>query len=154
MPRMTPEELDRRSETAWSHTRRFRSAHEFKEVEAHAFAAGVEQGMVEARKVIGAPLSDEQLAEITNANLHTARPVRDYRNADIGKLFEHIDYLSSVIALMTHDSGEYQQGKIDGLMEAKGLVEVEATTPYYGDKIDADKLHRILEKRIAELRSS
>ncbi len=141
MGRMTEGELAKRAMNAW-HTTGTECVEIVRAIENEAFEAGREKGQEEARKVVGAPLSEDRVEVLR-------RIVGYLTPAEHIEVFGYINYLRSVIALMTNDSGQYAQGKIDGLLEAKEIV-WDATGGKH--RVDPDTIDQEIEERIKELR--
>lgn len=123
-----------------------------RDAESEAFAAGVEQGRREARRVVGAPLDEKKLELIRKrAGL---RPKDADWGAHYQELIEHIDYLTSVIALMIHDSDAHHQGVLDGLAMAVEKVKESTDRDWpIGNNPDPDDLVRDIEQMIEKKKS-
>lgn len=115
--------------------------------------AGRSKGMDEARKVAGAPLSERHIQAMKDAfkePMPKVIPSYEARN-----LLDHIDYLSSVIALMTNDSDAFHQGRVHGMVEAKEIVDKAAvdSSTSIPDSRGLYMAVGIIEQRIKEIQS-
>lgn len=92
------------------------------DAEAEAFEAGREQGKAEARRIVGAAMSEARLAEIREACAHRAKD-----GWWLGKAGEdalaHIDYLTCLLMDLQQEQVAYQRGVEDGLTRAVELAD-------------------------------